>query len=211
MTVFRKHCCFYRAFLADGFELTMKGKLIIFSAPSGSGKSTLVHHLLEQDLPLSFSISACTREPRKNEQHGKDYYFFSVVEFKKMIERDEFIEWEEVYEGQFYGTLKSELTRIWSMKKHVVFDVDVAGGVNLKEQFADQALALFIMPPSISVLKERLENRSTDSTESIRIRLKKAEKELKFAKKFDLVIVNDQLDVAVQEAYNAIADFLKSG
>ncbi|MBL7110453.1 MAG: guanylate kinase [Bacteroidales bacterium] len=189
----------------------MKGKLIIFSAPSGSGKTTIVNHLLEQDLPLSFSISACTRTPRNNEQHGKDYYFLSVDEFKTMIEREEFIEWEEVYKGHFYGTLKSELTRIWSLKKHVVFDVDVAGGVNLKEQFADQALALFIMPPSISVLKDRLENRSTDSPEKIKIRLEKSEKELEFADKFDLVIVNDQLNVAVQEAYNAIVNFLKSG
>ena len=186
----------------------MKGKLIIFSAPSGSGKTTIVHHLLEQDLPLSFSVSACTRAPRDNEQHGKDYYFMPVDEFKRMIWKDEFIEWEEVYKDHFYGTLKSELTRIWSLKKHVVFDIDVAGGVNLKKQFADQALALFIKPPSISVLKERLENRSTDSPGKIKIRLEKAQKELDFAHQFDLVIVNDKLDVAIKEAYDAIADFL---
>jgi guanylate kinase len=186
----------------------MKGKLIIFSAPSGSGKTTIVHHLLEQDLPLSFSVSACTRAPRDNEQHGKDYYFIPVEEFKRMIWKDEFIEWEEVYKDHFYGTLKSELTRIWSLNKHVVFDIDVAGGVNLKKQFADQALALFIKPPSISVLKERLENRSTDSPGKIKIRLEKAQKELDFADQFDLVIVNDKLDVAIKEAYDAIADFL---
>ena len=186
----------------------MKGKLIIFSAPSGSGKTTIVHHLLEQDLPLSFSISACTRTPRNNEQHGKDYYFLSVDDFKRMISADEFIEWEEVYKDHFYGTLKSELNRIWSMDRHVVFDVDVAGGANLKEQFADLALALFIMPPSISVLKQRLENRSTDDPEKIKIRLAKAEEEMKFAEKFDLVIVNDKLEVAIHEALTAISEFL---
>ena len=189
----------------------MKGKLIIFSAPSGSGKTTIVHHLLEQDLPLSFSVSACTRAPRDNEQHGKDYYFMPVEEFKRLIKKDEFIEWEEVYKDHFYGTLKSELTRIWNQERHVVFDVDVAGGVNLKKQFTDQALALFIKPPSISVLKERLENRSTDSPEKIRIRIEKAEKELEFADQFDLVIVNDKLEEAVKEAHNAISDFLDSG
>jgi len=186
----------------------MKGKLIIFSAPSGSGKTTIVHHLLEQDLPLSFSISACTRAPRNNEQHGKDYYFLSADDFKRMITNEEFIEWEEVYKDHFYGTLRSELNRIWSMDKHVLFDIDVAGGVNLKDQFADQALSLFIMPPSISVLKERLENRSTDDPEIIKIRFEKAEKELKFAEKFDLVIVNDKLDVAIKEAFDAISGFL---
>jgi guanylate kinase len=186
----------------------MKGKVIIFSAPSGSGKTTIVHHLLEQDLPLSFSVSACTRLPRDNEQHGKDYYFLTVDDFKRRIDRDEFIEWEEVYKGQFYGTLRSELKRIWEQKKHIVFDVDVAGGINLKEKFAARALALFIMPPSIAVLKERLEKRSTDSPGKIKLRLEKAEKELEFADKFDLVIVNDQLDVAIREAYKAISDFL---
>ena len=186
----------------------MKGKLIIFSAPSGSGKTTIVHHLLEEDLPLSFSVSACTRAPRENEQHGKDYYFLLADDFKSRIAKDEFIVWEEVYKDHYYGTFKSQLTRIWSLDKHVVFDVDVAGGVNLKEQFADQALALFIMPPSISVLKERLESRSTDEPEKIKIRLEKAEKELEFAEKFDLVIVNDKLDAAIREAYKAISDFL---
>jgi len=186
----------------------MKGKLIILSAPSGSGKTTIVHHLLEQELPLSFSISACTRSPRNNEQHGKDYYFLSVDDFKKMISADEFIEWEEVYKDHFYGTLKSELNRIWRMDKHVVFDVDVAGGAGLKKQFKDQALAIFIMPPSISVLKERLENRSSDEPDKINIRLAKAEKELKFADRFDLVIVNDKLEMAIKEAYDAISRFL---
>jgi len=186
----------------------MEGKLIIFSAPSGSGKTTIVHSLLTRNLPLMFSISACTREPRNNEKDGKDYYFMTVDEFRNRIKKDEFVEWEEVYKDHLYGTLRSELTRIWNQDKHVLFDVDVAGGINLKKQFNDRALALFIMPPSMNVLKERLENRSTDSPEKIKIRLEKAEKEMEFADKFDRVIINDQLDVAIRETHDAITEFL---
>jgi len=186
----------------------MEGKLIIFSAPSGSGKTTIVNHLLKQGLPLQFSVSACTREPRENEKDGRDYYFLTSEEFKKRIEQNAFIEWEEVYENQFYGTLKTELNRIWNLNKHVVFDVDVAGGLNLKKKFGSQALSIFVMPPAISVLKERLENRSTDSPETIKIRLEKAKSELNYADKFDRVIINDQLNNAVMEACNAIKDFL---
>ena len=197
---------------ASGFfilDKAVKGKGIIFSAPSGSGKTTIVHNLLARGLPLLFSISACTRQPRSDERDGRDYYFIPVNEFKKLVENDEFLEWEEVYKDHFYGTLRSELTRIWDQEKHVVFDVDVAGGLNLKRQFANQALALFIMPPSLPVLKQRLEKRSADPPEKIKVRLEKAKQEMEYAGRFDRIIVNDQLDVAVQEAYDAVSAFLE--
>ena len=187
----------------------MTGKLVIFSAPSGSGKTTIVKRLLASDLKLEFSISACTRAPRGDEKNGVDYYFFSVDDFKTNIKNNEFIEWEEVYNNQFYGTLKSELTRIWNNGNHVAFDIDVAGGINLKKMFGKNALAVFVKAPSVMELERRLRNRNTDNEESIRKRIEKSEKELSFADKFDIVIVNDNLDAAVNEAYDAVKNFLR--
>src|SRR4030042_5418410 len=187
----------------------MDGKLIIFSAPSGSGKTTIVHHLLKSGLLLEFSISACTREPREDETDGKDYYFISIKEFKNKIKNEEFVEWEEVYPGHFYGTLKSELDRIWKKKKNVIFNVDIAGGLNLKKQFGSSALAIFVMPPSIEELEKRLRKRGTDSDSEIRTRLKKARKELTFAKSFDFVLINDDLELAVDKAFEVVNKFLR--
>ena len=181
------------------------GKVIIFSAPSGSGKSTIVNYLLAKDLGLEFSVSATCRAPRGEEKHGKEYYFFSTDEFKKRIEAKDFLEWEEVYPGCFYGTLKSELERIWKAGHAVVFDVDVVGGVNIKKIFGDQALSVFIKAPSVEVLRQRLIGRGTDSME----KMAKAEYEMTFADKFDVVIVNDNLDMALAEAEKAVRDFLK--
>jgi guanylate kinase len=186
----------------------MEGKLIIFSAPSGSGKTTIVHRLLKSVLPLGFSVSACTREPRENETDGSDYYFISVKEFKKKIKNNEFVEWEEVYTGHFYGTLKSEIERIWKAKKSVVFDVDTAGGLNLKKKFGSSALAIFVMPPSVEELEKRLRKRGTDSESEIRTRLKKARKEITFAKDFDFILINDNLDRAVEKAIKIVTEFL---
>ena len=185
------------------------GKVIIFSAPSGSGKSTIVNYLLAKDLGLEFSVSATCRAPRVEEKHGKEYYFFSTDEFKKRIEAKDFLEWEEVYPGCFYGTLKSELERIWKAGHAVVFDVDVVGGVNIKKIFGDQALSVFIKAPSVEVLRQRLIGRGTDSMEKIEQRVAKAEYEMTFADKFDVVIVNDNLDMALAEAEKAVRDFLK--
>jgi guanylate kinase len=184
------------------------GKLIIFSAPSGSGKTTIVHNLLKRGLPLEFSISACTREPRENEKDGKDYYFISVYDFKKKVKNKEFIEWEEVYPGKFYGTLKSELERIWNAENNVVFDVDVAGGLNLKKQFGNNAFAIFVMPPAIEELEKRLKKRGTDSASQIHTRLKKARKELTFASSFDFVLINTDLDKAVEQTFEEVIKFL---
>lgn len=185
------------------------GKVIIFSAPSGSGKTTIVHHLLKRGLPLEFSVSACTREPRENEKHGIDYYFISVNEFKNKITNKEFVEWEEVYPGKFYGTLRSELDRIWNVGNNVIFDVDVAGGLNLKKQFGNGALAIFVMPPTIEELEKRLRKRGTDSDAGIRIRLKKARKEMTFAKSFDFILINDDLDMAIEKAFEVVTEFLE--
>jgi guanylate kinase len=186
----------------------MDGKLIILSAPSGSGKTTIVHHLLQRGLPLEFSVSACTREPRENETDGKDYYFISVDEFKNRIKNKEFIEWEEVYPGKFYGTLKNELDRIWKNGKNVLFDVDIAGGLNLKKQFGSNALAIYVRAQSIEELEKRLRKRGTDSDADIRTRLKKAREEMTYEKKFDLVLVNVDLDTAVKKAFEAVNKFL---
>lgn len=186
----------------------MKGKAIIFSAPSGSGKTTIVRHLLKQDLNLEFSVSACSRKPRGNEVHGKDYYFFSVEEFRKGIEKGDFIEWEEVYKDHFYGTLTSELERIWKAGKHVIFDVDVVGGKNLKTIFKEKALAVFVQPPSIEVLGQRLRDRSTDSEEKIIDRLAKASREMEYSKNFDRIIVNDRLEDTLTEAKQVVLNFL---
>ena len=187
----------------------MKKKVIIFSAPSGSGKSTIVNYLLAKDFGLEFSVSATCRAPLGEEKHGKEYYFFSTDEFKERIEAEDFLEWEEVYPGCFYGTLKSELERIWKAGHAVVFDVDVVGGVNIKKIFGDQALSVFIKAPSVEVLRQRLIGRGTDLMEKIEQRVAKAEYEMTFADKFDVVIVNDNLDTALAEAEKTVRDFLK--
>lgn len=187
----------------------MQGKAIIFSAPSGSGKTTIVKHLQETNPNLGFSISACTRDKRgRNEEHGKDYYFLTPEEFKKKIDNNEFIEWEEVYEGNFYGTLKSEIQRIWDEGKHVVFDVDVKGGLNIKNYFKDRALAIFVKVPSLEVLESRLYDRNTDSKASISRRLFKAQFEMSFEDKFDVTLVNEDLDKSLKEAQKLIDDFI---
>ncbi|MGB0656300.1 MAG: guanylate kinase [Flavobacteriaceae bacterium] len=187
-----------------------KGKLIIFSAPSGSGKTTLVRHLLAQDIPFGFSVSATSRLPRGAEQDGVDYYFLSEVEFREKIAQNAFLEYEEVYSGTFYGTLRSEVERLWAAGKHVLFDIDVVGGLNIKKQFAKECFALFVQPPSIEELEKRLRGRETDSEEIIQQRLAKATEELAYASQFDRVIVNDDLETAQQEVRKAIEQFLES-
>ena len=186
----------------------MQGKLIIFSAPSGAGKTTIVKHLLQQNLNLEFSISATSRGMRHTETHGKDYYFLSPEEFRSKIENDEFLEWEEVYSGTFYGTLKSEVERIRKIGKNVIFDVDVVGGCNIKEYYGDEALAVFVQPPSVGELRNRLVSRSTDAPEVIEKRVAKAEYELTFADRFDVIIVNDHLEKAFEDATNCIREFI---
>lgn len=183
-------------------------KVIIFSAPSGSGKSTIVNHLLSLDLGLEFSISATSRAPRGQEQHGREYYFFSAEEFKKRIDADEFLEWEEVYAGCYYGTLKSELERIWAKGHTVVFDVDVVGGVNIKKIFGSDALSVFVQAPSVEVLRRRLESRGTDSPEKIEQRVAKADYEMTFRDKFDVVVINDDLQAAFADAEQKVRAFL---
>jgi guanylate kinase len=188
-----------------------KGKVLIFSAPSGSGKTTIVRHLLEKNPNLGFSISACTRDKRgRNEQNGKDYYFLTPEEFKKKIDEDAFIEWEEVYEGNFYGTLKSEVEKIWNEGKHVIFDVDVKGGLNLKKYFKEKALAVFVKVPSLEVLESRLNDRNTDSPHSISRRLFKAKFEMSFEKEFDVSLINENLEDSLQKAQKLVDDFLKN-
>jgi guanylate kinase len=185
------------------------GKAIIFSAPSGSGKTTIVRHLLQKFPNLGFSISASTRDKRgRTETHGKDYYFLSPEEFKQKIDEDAFIEWEEVYEGNFYGTLKEEIERLWAAGKHVIFDVDVKGGINLKKYFGDKALAIFVKVPSLEVLQERLKDRGTESEESLSRRLYKAKFEMGFEDKFDVTILNDDMAKSFAEADRLVGDFL---
>ena len=184
------------------------GKVIIFSAPSGSGKSTIINHLLKQGLELEFSISATCRAPRGEEQHGKEYYFFSTEEFEKRIACEEFLEYEEVYAGCYYGTLKSEVDRIWAEGKTVIFDVDVVGGVNIKKFFGDKALSIFVQPPSIKELRRRLFERATDSEEKIDQRVAKAEYEMSFAPQFDTKVINDRLEEAICNAEKIIKDFI---
>ncbi|WP_257659226.1 guanylate kinase [Parapedobacter lycopersici] len=188
----------------------MDGKLIIFSAPSGAGKTTIVRHLLTKyGDKIAFSISASTRAPRDGEVNGRDYYFISQAEFLHRIAKKEFIEFEEVYAGTFYGTLRTEVDRIWASGKHVIFDIDVEGGLHLKRKFGDRALAVFVQPPSLEVLKQRLYGRGTDSDEKLTERVAKAEKELGYAGQFDVILHNDDLDVACREAERLMLDFIE--
>lgn len=187
----------------------MQGKLIIFSAPSGAGKTTIVHHLLKKFPELSFSISATTRELRGTEKHENDYYFITKEEFLHKVAHQEFVEFEEVYNGTFYGTLRSEIERIWNEGKHVIFDIDVEGGIRLKRKYEEDALAIFVQPPSLEVLKERLSGRGTDSPEKLQERFVKAEKELLYADKFDVILKNYDLATACAEAEQLVGDFLK--
>ena len=185
-----------------------KGKLIVFSAPSGAGKTTLVRYLMGEIPKLSFSVSAASRKPRKNEVNEKDYYFLTVDDFKKKISEQAFVEWEEVYKDHFYGTLISEVDRIRNEGHHVVFDVDVKGGVNIKKRFGKDVLAVFVEPPSIEDLEQRLKGRATDSEKDIRTRIEKAKEELAFAPFFDVVIVNDDLDAAKKEVFEVVSEFI---
>ena len=185
------------------------GKAIIFSAPSGSGKTTIVKHLLDINPKLGFSISACTRDKRgRNEKNGKDYFFLTPQDFKKKIDEDEFIEWEEVYAGNFYGTLKSEIERIWSEGRHVIFDVDVKGGLNLKKYFGDKALAVFVKVPSLDVLKSRLTDRNTESEDSLSRRVFKARFEMGFEDQFDVTLVNEALEESLAKAEKLVDTFI---
>jgi guanylate kinase len=186
----------------------MDGKLVIISAPSGAGKTTIVKHLLDSGLNLAFSVSATTRPRRVNETDGEDYFFLTLPEFKKKISNNDFVEWEEVYNGQLYGTLKSELERIRAKGCFVIFDVDAKGGINLKKKFGTDSIALFIMPPSLEELENRLVKRATDSAEKIRIRVDKARDEIKLANQFDTVIINNQLDKAKEEAAKIVSSYL---
>lgn len=187
------------------------GKLIVFSAPSGSGKTTIVRHLLGiKDLNLEFSISATSRAKRGTEEHGKDYYFLSADEFKTKIKNDEFLEWEEVYRDNFYGTLKTEVERIWAKGKNVIFDIDVSGGLRIKRKFPEETLAVFVKPPSIDELKIRLKKRKTESEDKINMRVAKASAELATAPLFDTIVVNDTLEHALEEAHQKISSFINS-
>lgn len=189
----------------------MNGKLIVFSAPSGSGKTTIVRHLLAQpELDLEFSVSCTTRALRGTEINGTDYYFISLEEFKKHIKAEDFIEWEEVYRDNFYGTLKTEVERIWAMGKHVIFDIDVAGGLRIKKKFPNETLAVFVKPPSVDELKRRLKERSTETEEKINMRIAKAHVELATAPQFDVIIKNYDLDIAKAEAYELVKQFIKT-
>ncbi len=186
----------------------INGKCIIFSAPSGAGKTTLVHKLLESSDHYAFSVSACSREPRENERDGVDYYFIGLENFKEKISENAFVEWEEVYKDNFYGTLKSELIRIWSMGKTVVFDVDVVGGLNLKKVFKNNALAIFVNPPSMQILEQRLRGRKTESEEKIQMRISKAQIEMDRAAEFDAIIENNILEQAVEQVKAVTAEFV---
>ena len=189
---------------------SMAGKLVIISAPSGAGKTTIVKHLLESGLNLGFSVSATTRPPRGDEKDGIDYFFLSVIEFRKRIEKNEFVEWEEVYKDIFYGTLKSELERIWTNGNHVIFDVDAKGGIKLKKIFGTKSVAIFIMPPSVEELENRLVKRATDNPEKIRMRVNKSIEEMELANQFDSVIINHHLDKAKEEVLKIVASFLEN-
>jgi guanylate kinase len=185
-----------------------EGKCIIFSAPSGAGKTTIVKRLLEDLHVLRFSVSACTREKRVGEKDGKDYYFLSINDFKNKINREEFIEWEEVYTDHYYGTLKKEIERIWNDGHHVIFDVDVVGGLNLKKYFGDKALSIFVMPPSIEELEARLRGRATETEDRLAKRIGKAQEELNTADQFDVILLNDHLEDACSKAKQLVRDFI---
>lgn len=189
-------------------DFSVKGKCVIFSAPSGAGKTTIVHHLLAQNIGLEFSVSACSRDPRPNEIDGKDYYFLGVEKFKYKIKENAFVEWEEVYKDNFYGTLKSEVERIWKNGHSVIFDVDVIGGLNLKKIFGENALAVFVEPPSLEELENRLRGRSTETEDKITQRLAKAREEISFSDQFDSILINDTLDTACAEAEVLVKKFL---
>ena len=188
----------------------MEGKLVIISAPSGAGKTTIVKHLLESGLNLAFSVSATTRSPRGIEKDGTDYFFLPVHEFRNRIIKNEFVEWEEVYKDILYGTLKSEIERIWANGNHVIFDVDVQGGLNLKKKFSEKSISVFVMPPSVSELEKRLKGRGTDSPEKIMMRIDKAHEELKLADQFDAIIVNNDLEKAKEEAVLIVSGFINN-
>ena len=186
----------------------MAGKLVIISAPSGAGKTTIVKHLLDSGLSLEFSVSATTRPIRTNEKDGEDYYFLSKDEFRRKINNEEFVEWEEVYKDHLYGTLKTEIERIWANGNHALFDVDGNGGIHLKKLFRERAVSIFIMPPSIGDLEKRLVNRGSDSPEKIKMRVKKAIEEMRFSPNFDHIIINDELEKAKHEAYTLVYSFI---
>ena len=186
------------------------GKLIVISAPSGAGKTSIVHQLLKDIPELSFSVSASSRERRENELHGKDYYFLGVEGFQQKIKEDAFLEWEQVYENQYYGTLKSEIGRIWSEGKTVIFDVDVVGGLNIKKQYPKKCLSIFIMPPSVEVLAERLIGRGSESDESVKKRLDKAEEEISKNEQFDTIIMNDDFEIACEQTKEMITNFINA-
>ncbi len=188
----------------------MKGKLIIISAPSGAGKTTIVRHLLKSGLNLSFSVSATTRPARGTERNGVDYFYLTVPEFRMKIENNELVEWQEVYKDLYYGTLKSEMERIWNEGKAVLFDVDVNGGVNLKKIFGKDSLSIFIMPPSVAELEKRLIRRGTDTPEKIRVRVEKANEEIELARSFDRIVVNENLESAKKETFELVSDFLNN-
>jgi guanylate kinase len=182
----------------------------VFSAPSGSGKTTLVQHLLSQSLPLGFSISATSRAPRGKEQNGIDYHFMTPKKFQEKIQQDAFLEYEEVYQGLYYGTLLSELNRLWNQEKHILFDIDVIGGLNIKKKYPNNTLAIFVQPPSIKILEERLKKRATDSEETIQKRIQKAQMEIEYAPKFDTVLINKDLKTAKKEVVQVVRNFIES-
>ena len=188
----------------------VSGKCVIFSAPSGAGKTTIVHALLDANIGLEFSVSACSRDPRPNEVNGTDYHFLGIEGFRQKIEENAFVEWEEVYTNNFYGTLRSEIERIWNNGHTVIFDVDVIGGLNLKKIFGDQAIAIFVQPPSYEELEQRLRFRSTETEEKIAQRMSKAREELSFASKFDHILVNDHLENAIDSAKELVQEFIHS-
>lgn len=190
--------------------MSATGKCVIFSAPSGAGKTTIVHALLNAGLGLEFSVSACSRDPRPNEVNGKDYHFLGIEGFKQKIAEGAFVEWEEVYTNNFYGTLKTEIERIWNNGNAVIFDVDVIGGLNLKKIFGDNALAVFVQPPSYEELEKRLRYRSTETEEKIQQRMNKARTELSSAPEFDVILVNDDLGKAIDKATKLVTDFIKA-
>ena len=187
----------------------MKGKLIVKSGPSGTGKTSIVKYLIKQKPCLTFSVSACSRSKRFKEQEGRDYYFLTVKDFKKKIEQDEFLEWEEVYENQYYGTLKKEINRIWDLKQHVIFDIDVFGALSIKKKFPKNTLTIFIMPPSINVLKSRLSLRGTETKKSTAYRIEKAKQEIYQSNKFDFVVLNNNLKEACAESLVKINEFIQ--